>query len=269
MSKPKQQPLRVVQITDCHLFAGTDGRLLGLCTEDSLGLVLDKVRKEQPQIDVILATGDISQDATPEAYLRFHKHLESFGAPHYWLQGNHDITLPMISTLGGRSRLSPCVIDQAGWRIIMLNSSVEHQVPGKFTPAELDFLKASLEESRDRHVMICLHHHPVPMGCKWLDTQVVRNAAEFLAIVDAYSHVRVILWGHVHQASDQMRNNVRMLSSPSTCVQFKALSDDFAIEEDLNPGYRWLHLHPDGSIETAVSRVEGVRFVVDWSVKGY
>lgn len=269
MSKQTQQPLRVVQISDSHLFARTDGRLLGLCTEDSLLLVLDKVRREQPRIDFILATGDISQDASPEAYQRFHDHLETFGVPNYWLQGNHDITAPMITTLGGRTRLSPCVIDQGGWRVIMLNSSIEHQVPGKFTSAELDFLVKALEESRDRHVMVCLHHHPVPMGCKWLDTQVVRNAREFLDIVDRYTHIRAIVWGHVHQESDNVRNGVRMLSVPSTCVQFKTLSDDFAIEEDLNPGYRWFQLNPDGTLETAVSRVEGVKFTVDWSVKGY
>ena len=269
LSKQSQQPLRVVQISDSHLFASTAGQLLGLCTEDSLKLVLDKVRMEQPVIDVILATGDIAQDASVEAYQRFHQHLDTFGAPSYWLQGNHDITSPMITTLGGKSRLSPCVIDQGPWRIIMLNSSIEHQVPGKFTPRELKFLKQSLDESLDKHVMVCLHHHPVPMGCKWLDTQVVRNADEFLGIVDQYSHIRAIIWGHVHQESDNVRNGVRMLSVPSTCVQFKALSDDFAIEEDLNPGYRWLHLNPDGSIDTAVSRVEGVKFVIDWSVKGY
>lgn len=269
MSKQTHKPLRVVQITDSHLFARTDGQLLGLSTEESLRLVLEKVRQEQPRIDVILATGDISQDASAEAYQRFHQHLDAFGVPNYWLQGNHDISAPMLATLGAHTRLSPCVIDRGNWRIIMLNSSVEHQVPGKFTPAELAFLERSLEESRERHVMVCLHHHPVPMGCKWLDTQVVRNAGEFLAVVDRFPQIRAIVWGHVHQESDNLRNGVRMLSAPSTCVQFKAFSDDFAIEEDLNPGYRWFDLYDDGSLDTAVSRVEGVRFVIDWSVKGY
>ena len=44
LSKQTHKPLRVVQISDSHLFASLDGRLLGLCTEDSLKLVLDKVR---------------------------------------------------------------------------------------------------------------------------------------------------------------------------------------------------------------------------------
>lgn len=258
----------MVQISDSHLFASTEGKLLGLNTEASLALVLAKIRQEQTHIDLILATGDIAQDSTPEAYQRFQQHLATFGVPNYWLQGNHDITQPMLQTLGNHSHLSPCVIEHDPWTIIMLNSSVEHQVPGKFKASELEFLRDALARSRGRHVMVCLHHHPLPMGCKWLDTQVVRNAADFWQIIDHESHIKAIIWGHVHQESDQVRNNVRLLSVPSTCVQFKPLSDDFAID-DLAPGYRWLQLNPDGTLDTAVSRVEGVRFEVDWTVKGY
>ncbi len=259
-----------MQITDSHLFSSTDGCLLGLNTEDSLRLVLAKVKKEQPRIDVILATGDIAQDATEAAYTRFQRHLSQFKAPSYWLQGNHDITQPILNTLvDNTSHLSPCVIAADAWRIIMLNSSVEYEVPGKFRPEELAFLQRSLEDSKGYHVMVCLHHHPLPMACKWLDTQVVRNAEEFWRIIDQFSHIRAIVWGHVHQESDRLRNGVRLLSSPSTCVQFKPLSDDFAIDEDVAPGYRWFDLYANGAIETRVSRVEGVKFVVDWTVKGY
>lgn len=268
LTQTDARPLRVVQITDCHLFSGRDGRLLGLNTEDSLSLVLDRVAREQAHIDLILATGDLSQDGSPEGYRRFQQHLSRFAAPSYWLQGNHDLNAPMINALGGRSHLSPCVITQGGWHIIMLNSSVEHEVPGYFQPAELDFLRQALMASRAAHVMICLHHHPLPMGCAWLDTQVVRNAADFWQVVDAFSHVRAIVWGHVHQESAQERRGVQLYSTPSTCVQFKPLSADFAVDERA-PGYRWFDLHGDGRIETAVSRVEGVKFTVDMSVKGY
>lgn len=269
MKKHENKPLRVVQISDCHLFSSTEGRLLGLNTEDSLRLVLEKVKREQTNIDVILATGDIAQDATEVAYKRFQQHLAQFDAPNYWLQGNHDITQPILNTLNHQSHLSPCIIKFDKWQIIMLNSSVECEVPGKFKSEELAFLKTALEQSTGYHVMVCLHHHPVPMGCKWLDTQVVRNATDFWQVIDQFSHIKAIVWGHVHQESDRMRNNVRLLSVPSTCVQFKPLSDDFAVDEDVSPGYRWFDLYDNGDIETQVSRVEGVKFVVDWTVKGY
>ncbi|MDI1302375.1 MAG: 3',5'-cyclic-AMP phosphodiesterase [bacterium] len=268
MTQHDQRPQRVVQISDCHLFASTDGRLLGLNTEDSLQLVLDCVAREHSHIDVILATGDLSQDGTQVAYQRFSRHLERLRAPSYWLQGNHDLTDPIVNVLGGRSHLSPCLIEQGPWRIIMLNSSVEHEVPGSFQPSELEFLRSALEQTRGCHTMVCLHHHPLPMDCAWLDTQVVSNAADFWAVMDDFDHVRALIWGHVHQESDRMRRGVRLMSVPSTCVQFKPNSHDFAID-DMSPGYRWFDLYPDGRIDTVVSRVEGVKFEVDFSVKGY
>lgn len=264
----EQRPLRVVQISDCHLFASTEGRLLGLNTEDSLQHVIDRVISEQSRIDVILATGDLSQDGTESSYRRFQQHLVPLKAPSYWLQGNHDLTIPMVNALGGHSHLSPCVIVLGEWRIIMLNSSIEHEVPGYLQPTELEFLAERLEASRGHHTLVCLHHHPLPIGCHWLDNQVVKNAAEFWAVMDRFDHVRAVLWGHVHQESDQVRREVRLLSVPSTCVQFKPLSHKFAVD-DLSPGYRWLDLYPDGRIETAVSRVEGIHFEVNMSGKGY
>ena len=106
------------------------------------------------------------------------------------------------------------------------------------------------------------------MECAWLDTQVVGSADKFFDVIDRHPRVRAIIWGHVHQEFDSVRNGVRMLAVPSTCVQFKPKSEDFAID-DANPGYRWLDLYPDGHIDTAVSRVQGITFEVDFSVKGY
>jgi Icc protein len=97
---------------------------------------------------------------------------------------------------------------------------------------------------------------------------VVGSAEQFFAVIDRHPRVRAIIWGHVHQEYDDLRNGVRLLAVPSTCVQFKPKSEDFAVD-DSNPGYRWLDLYPDGRIDTAVSRVEGITFEVDFSVKGY
>lgn len=268
LSQSQQRPLRVVQISDCHLFGNTEGKLLGLNTESSLQHVLQLIAREQSGIDVILATGDLSQDGSLESYRRFQGHVAQFGAPSYWLQGNHDLTEPMVNVLGGESHLSPCLVSLGDWRIIMLNSSVEHEVPGYFQPTELEFLKQALAHTRGHHTLVCLHHHPLPMGCHWLDNQVVLNAGEFWSLVDAADHVRGVLWGHVHQESDRVRDGVRLLSAPSTCVQFKPDSHEFAVDT-LTPGYRWLDLYPDGRIDTVVSRVSGVAFDVDLASTGY
>lgn len=60
---PSDSSVLLVQLSDSHLFADADGKLLGMDTCDSLQRVIQQVLEEQPQIDLILATGDLSRTA--------------------------------------------------------------------------------------------------------------------------------------------------------------------------------------------------------------
>jgi Icc protein len=51
-------------------------------------------------------------------------------------------------------------------------------------------------------------------------------------------------------------------------VQFAPGSEHFKVG-DQAPGYRWLRLHPDGGLETGVSRVADIAFDIDYNVRGY
>jgi Icc protein len=108
----------------------------------------------------------------------------------------------------------------------------------------------------------------VPIGSPWLDTMMVDNAAEFFAVLDRHPQVRAVLWGHVHQTCDQVRRGVRLLASPSTCIQFQPQSAGFALDEAA-PGYRWLELHDSGVIETGVVRLENYSATLDRNSGGY
>jgi Icc protein len=257
----------IVQITDPHLFADADGRLLGMNTRDSLEKVIDKVLLEQPQIDLLLITGDLTQDGSVASYQAFQRMSARIQAPTRWFAGNHDEPLVMEEVARGTDLLEP-VVDIGAWRVILLNSAVPGTVPGRLADAELQLLERSLSEAPDRHHLICLHHHPISIDCKWMEPIGLRNADALFAIIERYPQTKALLWGHIHQEIDQPLGNLRLLATPSTCIQFKPRSDDFALD-DLPPGYRWLRLQPDGEIQTAVSRVEGYAFKPDFSSDGY
>ncbi len=257
----------LVQLSDSHLFAEADGKLLGMETRDSLQRVIDQVLREQPRIDLVLATGDLSQDGSVESYEAFRDLTAVIPAPVRWFPGNHDEVPVMRDVCAGTAELDP-IVDFPHWRVVLLDSTIAGAVPGHFPSEQLAFLENALEEAGERHVLVSFHHHPVPIGCAWMDPIGVRNPDSLFAVLDRYPQVRALLWGHVHQEFDQVRNGVRLLASPSTCVQFAPGSEDFCVGNEA-PGYRWLRLTRDGRVETGVSRVTGITFEVDYSIKGY
>ncbi|MDP1932832.1 MAG: 3',5'-cyclic-AMP phosphodiesterase [Gammaproteobacteria bacterium] len=264
-------PLRVVQITDSHLFRDPTAALLKLNTQISFDLVLELVQRKEENIDLILATGDIAQDASMEAYVRFGAAMEQLGAPFYWIPGNHDRRAVMEKVAAHKDAFIN-LVKSGNWQIVMLDSSIVGEVHGNLAPEELQHLESCLQAAQNdpaiAHTLVCLHHNPVPGSALWMDGIGLHNDEEFLAIVDRFKTVRAVVYGHIHQELDFLRKGVRYLCTPSTCIQFKPDVEDFALD-DLNPAYRWFDLHRDGSIISGVERVTGHVFDVDHSSTGY
>lgn len=248
-------PLRILHITDPHLHAQRDARMRGVNTDASLVATLAHALAGSRRPDLVLATGDLVQDETRAGYERFHALLGDLGLPVYCLPGNHDDPALMRAVLSTAPFQFCGVAEHGAWSLIMLNSFARNDDGGVLAPEEIDLLERTLARGRPAHCLIALHHQPVPMGSVWLDSVALRNADEFLAICDRHSRLRGIVWGHVHQASDGERRGVRLLSTPSTCAQFKPGSDKFALDTR-PPGYRWIDLHADGRIDSTVVWVE-------------
>lgn len=263
----KEQVLRLLQITDSHLRREADGVLLGMNTRESLDAVLALAMQQHPNPDLVLATGDIAQDGTPEAYRCFEQKMQAFTCPVVWFAGNHDDRANMATVIADTPAQTRRV-QAAGWQLIFLDSSEPGKVYGKLDQSELDFLDDCLQECPHLHALVCFHHHPVDIQCQWLANIGLRNASALLAIVDKHPQVKGILWGHIHQEYDGYHGQVRLLASPSTCVQFEPLTQDFSVDRKA-PGYRWLELHADGRIETGVVRAEHIAFEVDLNSQGY
>jgi len=257
--------VRLVQLSDTHLEREEGGRLLGMDTDKSLRYVLDLIQQEHPNIDVVLATGDISTHGTPEAYQRFEQYMSGFDAPVFCLPGNHDDNSVMADM---------CSAMMAGhyvaghWLIVLIDSTIHRQVGGLVEQAQIDRLKALAARHSDKHILVAFHHPPLKVDCAWLDPQRIKNGDNFLEQVTSIANVRLLLCGHVHQEWSDEYNGVPMMSTPSTCIQFKPRCYDFTLDTEA-PGYRWLDLRPDGTFYTEVSRVVGADLTIDFDSQGY
>jgi len=245
----RKGPTRILHLTDPHLFADPDGALRGTATYRSLNRVLDHYRAAGWRADFVYVTGDIVHDDSQLAYRHFCDLLSTLRLPVYTLPGNHDLRALMQSEMRRAGfRYCRTYVDES-WILLPLDSCVDQQAGGHLSRAQLRRLAAKLKESHDKHVLVCIHHPPVAMDSRWLDSVGLDNAADLLALLKEHPRVRGVIFGHVHQLVDTRQGALRILGTPSTCSQFLPRSDDFAID-DRPPAYRRLTLSADGRIRT-------------------
>ena len=251
-----ERPLRLLQLTDSHLRAAPDAELRGVCTLATLEAALAAALQGKDLPDGILATGDMSQDGSPESYAHLRRVLGAPGVPVYCIPGNHDHPPTMAAELSAPPFLY-CGDHALGrWRLVMLSTWDGDRGGGRLAPAELERFARVLARATEPHLLVVLHHHPVPMH-SWLDKVALDNAAEFMRLADSDGRIRALLWGHVHQSFEGRRRGVHLLATPSTCFQFRRGAPVSETDPKLGPGFRWLDLFPDGRIATEVGWVQG------------
>lgn len=257
--------IRVLQISDPHLFANPDATLIGVNTSATLDEVLTTIQRDYPNMASLLVTGDLSQDHSQASYGHLQEKLSKIAAPHYWLPGNHDRPdlMAAISPFAMQKR-----VILGNWQIVMLNTQAEGEVSGFLSTTELQRLDSYLKESPDRHTLLACHHHPAPINSQWMDDIMLQNPDDLAAIIARHQNVKGIIHGHVHQAREYAFCHLPVMATPSTCVQFAPESDVFRVDTR-QPGFRVLDLLADGQIETLVVRVGTEPMQVDLAANGY
>ena len=172
--------LKVLHLTDPHLFADKAQDLRGTVTYSSLCDVLDHYRDCGWQADVAMVTGDLIQDDSAGAYEHFADLVGALDLPVYCLPGNHDVRDLMREALSEAPFHYCESLQQGDWLVVSLDSCITGQAGGRIEADELDRLDREIDASSASHVMVCLHHPPVLMDSRWLDSVGLENREEFL-----------------------------------------------------------------------------------------
>lgn len=251
-------PFAVLQITDLHLLAEPDARLLGVDTAQSLDAVLTAALAEQ-QPAALLVTGDIAHNPSSAAYARAQTLIaQHFQGEVLWLAGNHDRGA-MLAERAPRDALR-----LGDWQILTLDTHRDDISSGSVAPSELQRLGDALTRSTASHVLITGHHPPLPVGTPWLDGDRISNGAQLLEQLRADGRVRAYACGHVHQANALQHAGIAVLTTPSTCFQFVPGTARFTVDAT-PPGWRWLDLCHDGTLRTRVGRASQFAVTIDLS----
>ena len=243
---PKTQ---LTQITDLHFGETPEFTLAGIRPLDSFKAVLDAVNDAGRGDDLLLLSGDLSGTSSAESYIMLNQLLQDYGKQALWLPGNHDNVELMKKHL---VNYPPYPVWEMGdWGILTLDSSQSETPIGHIRDEELRLVEDRLDQLKSKSILVSMHHCPIALGCQWLDKQKVNNPDCLYELFASHSNVKLVVTGHVHQQYDGLWNNLPLYTTPSSSIQFKQHSVDFAIS-DQPPGYRWFDLGADGTIKTGV-----------------
>lgn len=260
-------PFSILQISDLHILPKADDSLLGIKTDQYFHMVLEKAFAES-HYDLILITGDLAQTPYPTSYIRIQLALRQYQTPCISLPGNHD-NYQLMQQLYDNDQMS-CKKQFffKNWQIICLNSQVIGKEHGLLEKDELNFLDRCLSLYPNHPALIAVHHQCIPTHSAWLDTMMIKNHHDLFNMLKKHPQAQAITTGHIHQTVDCHKDSVRIFGTPSTCFQFKPLSESFSLDNN-PPGYRHLKLHADGQIETEVKRLKVVQKELEFHSGGY
>ena len=234
--------LEFVHITDTHFLNKSDETFHGLNTKKSFESVLSHAQTHYPDIDFLLITGDVSQAGTEESYSLFKSAIQKYNFPIYCVPGNHDTPKFLQHIIPSCPNDSITIVSLRKFSLILVNSCVANYHYGRITQRCLLQLENQLQSNEDQFNIIAIHHPPLNINSKWLDKLGLQNKTEFLELIKKYSQDALVLFGHIHQEIDQQLSKIRLLSTPSTCHQFKTNSERMHCIHTPPPAYRFIKL---------------------------
>lgn len=257
------QVTRIVQMTDLHVLADDNDDICGIRPNRSLVQVIEDISTLSPAVDMVIASGDLTDAGSPAAYRRLRERLLTLQCPVYVMAGNHDETQAMQGGLQGDNIYHHTSVDCPGWKLLLIDSKTPNASYGTVNADELARIDRVPGET-DSSLLLATHHTPLRLcaspSCR------MKNADEFLATIKKHQQIKGLVSGHTHNEVDEMQAQLRIMTTPSTMVQvthnqheaFKNNDEfwDYHSADISRHGYRVIDLYADGSLSTEVRWVE-------------
>lgn len=235
--------MKFIQITDSHLLEGGNVKLHNIPINEIHFKIFSEIKKIETEIEFILVTGDISESGSDESYLNAREIFSSLNKPTYWIAGNHD-NLKAIHLFNNQTNIrSEKSFTINGIHFILLNSVAlssdgKNRSRGVLSGKELAFLKLELKQNPTKQIVVALHHPPIKSGT-WKDHRMLENAKDFFEVINQFSNVKLVLYGHQHQANETTIGETKFYSPPAASFQFsKETKWEF---DNAPPGFGIIH----------------------------
>jgi len=197
----------IAQISDTHIVqpdmveSKTHGRI------DALEAFIEHISGMDEKPDLILHTGDVSQDGKPEEYEAVKLRMNALDIPVFFALGNRDQSENLVDGLSGLGGLKLVEgfliysIDEYPVRLIAVDTQNRGSRIGTTCSVRLGILEALLKEDPDKPTALFMHHPPFEVTTSkypfQFDDPVLADA--FLRLVEQHKQVMHLFCGHMHR----------------------------------------------------------------------
>lgn len=217
--------MKLIQITDCHIKKDNDALIYDVNPRNKLIKIVEDIKLKNNDANVILLTGDISDDGSVESYEFVSDLLSSLSKEIYFINGNHDCKKNMWSVFSKNNYFTPLrEMFYDNWFFIGIDSTIKGKDYGFVPEIELHKLKISLTKAQkdNKNIVVVTHHHPILVNTPLIDDCPLNNGLDVIKILKEFDHVKLVITGHVHNDySINIENTkLKLETGPATCVQF-------------------------------------------------
>ena len=246
--------LRILHLSDTHLYG--DGRLHYGLVDTLAGLDRVLVRAgELEAVDLVVASGDLSDDGSAASYRLLRERLEPWaaarGAVVAYAMGNHDLPGPFEEVLGARETVLPV----RGFRVVTVDTTVARSGYGLVGAERLDRLREVLATPSANGTIVVLHHPPVPPTTGLFETLRLVDPAPLLDVC-SQGDVRLILAGHYHHAlaTSAGGRDIPVVVAPAVANTTDVLWPPPRERAERGAGFAMVELSADGTVRAHVVR---------------
>lgn len=256
----------IAQISDVHI-AEPGQKTCGVAPmAENLTRCVESINALKPRPDLVLLSGDVSNNATLPEARRAATILSALECPLYLVPGNHDDRDALWQAFGATacpSRIAgffTYVIEGNPVRIIALDSVIHGQSGGRLCTTRLAWLGDCLERGGDQPTVIFMHHPPLKLGVPETDIDGFDGADLLGDLVAEHPNIERILCGHVHLLTHSRWRGTIVSTAPSIGMQ---LTLDLTQTEPsqfllCDPAYLLHHWTPDRALVTHVVQLSAL-----------
>lgn len=204
-------------------------------TKDNFDKAIEVI-SNMTDIDAIIVSGDLSNDGSEWTYRYMDRKFASLGIPTYCCPGNHDNIKIILNNFQAKFYQIKNNIEIGKWKFYFLNSVIAdendpqyNKARGMISKEQLITLEDSLKNNEIPSAIV--FHHPAKEPGGWLNRRLLENRDEFNIMISKYSHVKLVLYGHIHYSIQHEQNGIIYSSAPSVGYAFDKKLPKFLIAE--------------------------------------